>query len=125
MKQYYCCKKCRLNKDMLKNLNSVFCGGNCETPKRKVEWSDLISLLTRIRPTGMGSCGHGRSRGGGRLPSQHITSSKMMKYVEEVGERSKKQEKIKEEKNVFCKKALQQKAKRDRLVKKLKFQGEL
>ena len=49
----------------------------------------------------------------------------MMKYVEEAGERSKKQVKIKEEKKVFCKKALQQKAKRDRLVKKLKFQGEM
>ena len=33
-----------------------------------------------------------------------------MKYVEKAGERSKKKEKIKEEKKVFCKKALQQKA---------------
>ena len=42
---------------MLKNLNGVFCEGNCETPKQKVEWSDLISLPTRARPTGLGGCG--------------------------------------------------------------------
>ena len=48
----------------------------------------------------------------------------MLKYVNKADKRSRKQEKIKEEKKVFCKKALQQKEKRDRLVKKLKFQGE-
>ena len=80
---------------MLQNFTSVFCVGIYETLKWKVEWADLISLPTRIRPMGPGGCGHGRGRGGGRLPSQHITSPKMMKYVEEAGERSKKQEKIK------------------------------
>ena len=60
----------------------------------------------------------------GRLPSHHITSPETTKFVKEVGERSEKKENIKEKK-VFCKKALLQKAKRDRLVKKLKLQGEL
>ena len=114
-----------VNKDVLQNFTSVFCVGICETLKWKVEWADLVSLPARIRPMGLGGHGHGRGRGGGRLPSQHITFPKMMKYVEEAGKRSKKQEKIKEEKKVFCKKVLQQKAKRDRLVKKLKFQGEM
>ena len=82
---------------------------------------DLIVLSTRIRPTGPG--GHGRGRG--RLPSHHITSPETIKFVKEVGERSEKKEKINEEKKVFCKKALLQKAKRDRLVKILKLQGEL
>ena len=44
---------------------------------------------------GPGGHGCGRGRGGGQLPSQHITSPKIMKYVEEAGECSKKQEKIK------------------------------
>ena len=110
---------------MLQNFTSLFCVGICDTPKQKVDWSDLISLPTRIRPTGPGGRGHGTGRGGGRLPSQHITSPETMKYVEEAGERSKKQEQIKEDKKVFCKKALQQKAKRDRLVKKLQLQGEI
>ena len=50
---------------MLKYVNSVFCVCICKTPAQMVEWSDLISLPTRIRPTGLGSCGHGRERGGG------------------------------------------------------------
>ena len=50
---------------MLKNFSSVFCVGNCKTPKQKVEWSNLISLPTRTRPTGPGSHGCGRGRGGG------------------------------------------------------------
>ena len=86
---------------------------------------DLIALPTRIRPTGPGGCGRGHGRGRGRLPSHHITSPETIKFVKEMRERLEKKEKIKEEKNVFCKKALLQKAKRDRLVKKLKLQGEL
>ena len=84
---------------------------------------DIIVLPTRIRPTGPGGCGHERGRG--RLPSSHITSPETIKFVKEAGERSEKKEKIKEEKKVFCKKALLQKAKRDRLVKKLQLQGKL
>ena len=106
----------------------IFCVGISETPKklkRKVEWMDLIVLPTRIRPTGPGGLGHGHGRGRGRLPSHHITSPEIRKFVKEAGERSEKKEKIKEDKKVFCKKALLQKAKRDRLVKKLKLQGEL
>ena len=48
-----------------------------------------------------------------------------MKYVQEAGQRSQKIEKIKQEKQAVCKRALLQKAKRDRLVRKLKLQGEL
>ena len=48
-----------------KTFTSVFCVGICKTLKWKVEWADLISLPTRIRVMGPGSCGHGRGRGGG------------------------------------------------------------
>ena len=92
-----------------------FCVGISETPKWKVEWMDLIVLLTRIRSTGPGGHGHGRGRG--QLPSHHITSPETAKFVKEAGERSEKKEKIKEEKKVFCKKALLQKAKRGRFFK--------
>ena len=64
-------------------------------------------------------------KGEAQLSSHHITSPDTIKFVKEAGERSQKKEKIKEEKKVFCKKALLQKAKRDRLVKKLKLEGEL
>ena len=97
-----------------------FCVGLSETPKQKVE-----SMLTRIRPTGPGGCGRGYGRGRGWLPSHHITSPETIKFVKEAEERSEKKDKIKEEKKVFCKKALLQKAKRDRLFKKLKLEGEL
>ena len=81
-----------------------FCVGISETLKtlkQKVEWMDLIVLLTRIRPMGPGGCGHGSRRG--RLPSHHITSPETIKFVKEAGERSEKKEKIKEEKKVFVK----------------------
>ena len=96
-----------------------FCVGISETPKQKVEWMDLIALLTRIRPTGPGGHGYCHGRGRGWLPSHHITSPETIKFVKEAGERLEKKEKIKEEKKVFCKKALLQKAKRDRLMNKL------
>ena len=102
-----------------------FCVGISETPKWKVEWMDLIALLTRIRPRGPGGHGCGCRRGRGQLPSHHITLPETIKFVKEAGERSIKKEKIKEEKKVSCKKALLQKEKRDRLVKKLKLEGEL
>ena len=79
-----------------------FCVGIYETPetlKQKVEWMDLMALLTRIRPMGPG--GHGRGRG--QLPSHHITSPETIKFVKEAGERSEKKEKVKEENKVFCK----------------------
>ena len=56
----------------------------------KVEWADLITLPTRIRPTGPGGHGRGCGRGSSRLPSQHITSPETMKYVQEAGQRSQK-----------------------------------
>ena len=77
-----------------------FCVGISETPKQKVEWMDLIVLLTRIRSTGPGGCGCARGRGW--LPSHHITSLETIKFVKEAGKRSEKKEKIKEEKKVFC-----------------------
>ena len=64
-------------------------------------------------------------RGSSRLPSQYITSPETMKYVQEAGQRSQKIEKIKQEKQAVCKRALLQKVKRDRLVRKLKLQGKL
>ena len=78
-----------------------FCVGISETPKWKVEWMDLIVLLTRIRPTGPGGHGHDHGRGRGWLPSYHITSCETIKFVKEAGERLEKKEKIKEEKKVF------------------------
>ena len=55
----------------------------------------------------------------------NITYPETMKYVQEAERRSQKIEKIKQEKQAVCKRALLQKAKRDRLVRKLKLQGEL
>ena len=53
--------------------------------------------------------------------SQHITSPETMMYVQEAGQRSQKIEKSKEskqKKQAVCKRAILQKAKRDRLVRK-------
>ena len=96
-----------------------------KTLKQKIKWMDLIALPTRIRPTGPGGQGHGHGRGRAQLPNHHITSPETIKFVKEAKERSQKKEKIKKRRKFFCKKALLWKAKRDRLVKKLKLEGEL
>ena len=97
------------------------------TPKQKVEWEDLIELPSRIRPTGPWGhgWGRGRGRGIGRLPSEHITSLETLKYICEAAAHTDKAEKVKEEKQIVCKQDILQKAKRDRLVKKMKVAGEL
>ena len=73
------------------------------TPKREVEWEDLIVLQSRVRPTGPGGHGRGRGRSTGRLPSQHITSPETLKYIREAAACTEKAGKIKEEKQIVCK----------------------
>ena len=91
--------------------------------KRSVSWEDLIQLPVRIRPTGPGEWGCGCGRG--KIPSQHITSPETMKYIKESEMYTKKTEQMKKEKDIVCKRALLQKRKRDRLVKKIQKVSEL
>ena len=48
-----------------------------------------------------------------------------MKYITETEMRTKRKEQIKKEKDIVCKRALLQKRKRDRLVKKMQKASEL
>ena len=73
----------------------------------------------RIRPTGPG--GRGRRGGGhgrGRILNQVLTSPETLKYIREADDRTEKKEQIKKEKELFCKKALAEKAKKERMSKK-------
>ena len=54
-----------------------------------------------------------------------MTSPETLKYIHEAAAYTEKVEKVKEEKQIVCKRALLQKAYRDRLVKKMKAAGEL
>ena len=92
--------------------------------KRSVSWEDLIQIPTRIRPTGPGGWGRGQGTGG-KLPYQRVTSLETMKYIEECELQNEKKEKVKKEKETVYRRALLQKAKHDRLVKKMKKAGEL
>ena len=66
-----------------------------------------------IRPTGPGGCGRrGSGCGHGRIPNQVLTSLETLKYIREADDRTEKKEQIKKEKELFCKKALAEKAKK-------------
>ena len=117
-----------------------------ETEKRKVSFMDLITLPKRLQPTGLHGevqfegteavprqgrgwgqgCRHGRGRGrGGQLPNQLLTSHETMAFIKNAAAKQSQKEKKVEEKQEFVKVALKQKAKRDRLVKKMEKAGEL
>ena len=71
-------------------------------------------------------CGHGRGRGrGARLPNQLLTSSETVEFIKQAAAKQSQQEKKVEAKQEFVKVALKQKARRDRLVKKMEKAGEL
>ena len=67
-------------------------------------------------PTGPG----GQGRGRGCLPNQLLTSNETVKFIVEVVERIEKKEKVKNEKDQFCKQALVQKTKMGRAEKKMR-----
>ena len=76
-------------------------------------------MLKCIQPTGPG--GHDRRGGGrghGRILNQVLTSPETLKYIREADDRTEKKEQIKKEKELFCKKALAEKAKKERMSKK-------
>ena len=84
-----------------------------------VSFGDLIDILKCICPTGPG--GHGRGHGhGGWLPNQLLMSSETVWYIEAAEECTQKKEKMKWEKDEFVKKALADKSKQDRQMKKKK-----
>ena len=105
---------------------------------------DLITLPKRIWPTGpQGEVqfegrevvqghgrgqghGHGRGRGrGARLPNQLLTSPETVEFIKQAAAKQSQKEKKVEAKQEFVKVALKQKARRDRLVKKMEKAGEL
>ena len=70
-------------------------------------------------PTGPSGQGRGWGRGrGGCLQNQLLTSKETAEFIAEAVERADKKEKIKMEKDDFCKKVLAQKSKRERMAKK-------
>ena len=83
-------------------------------------WADLIRVLKWLQPTGPGGYGCGRGRGrslgmhGGKLPNQLVTSPELIKFIEDSQIRTERAEKVKEEKDKFCKEALAAKQKRER-----------
>ena len=110
--------------------------------KPKVSFMDLITLPKRICPmgpetqvkgTGWGrghgrGCGHGCGRGrgrGGQLPNQLLTSTETIAFIKEAAAKQTQKEKKVEAKQEFVKVALKQKARQDRLVKKMEKAGEL
>ena len=54
----------------------------------------------------------------GRILNQVLTSPETLKYIREADDRTEKKEQIKKEKELFCKKALAEKAKKERMSKK-------
>ena len=82
-----------------------------------VSFGDLIDILKCIHPTGPGGRGHGCSHGGW-LPNQLLTSPETVRYIEEAEECTQKKEKLKQEKDDFVKKALAEKSKKDKQMKK-------
>ena len=55
---------------------------------------------------------------GGRLPNQLVTSPETLKFIEETHIKTLHADKIKEEKAEFCKKALAEKRKNDRVAQR-------
>ena len=115
-----------------------------ETEKRKVSFMDLITLPKRIQPTGpqgevqfegrelvqghgcRQGCGCGRGRGrGAQLPNQLLTLPETVEFIKQAAAKQSQKEKKVEAKQEFVKVALKQKARRDRLVKKIEKAGEL
>ena len=82
-----------------------------------VSFGDLIDIPKHIHPTGPGGRGHGRGRGGW-LPNQLLTSPETVQYIEEAEECTQKKEQLKPEKDDFVKKALAEKSKIDKQMKK-------
>ena len=86
-------------------------------------WADLIRVLKQLQPTGPGGHGHGCGRGRslgmhrGKLPNQLVTSPESIKFIEDSHIRTERAEKVKEEKDKFCKEALAAKQKRERAAK--------
>ena len=54
---------------------------------------------------------------GGKLPNQLVTSPELIKFIEDSHIRTERTEKVKEEKDKFCKEALAAKQKRERAAK--------
>ena len=76
-------------------------------------------MLKHICPTAPGGCGRrGSGCGHGRILNQVLTSLETLKYIREADDRTEKKEQIKKEKELFCKKALVEKAKKERMLKK-------
>ena len=112
------------------------------TEKPKVSFMDLITLPKSIHPmgpeaqvkgTGWGrghgrghgcGCGQGRGRGG-RLPNQLLTSPETITFIKEAAAKQTQKDKKVEAKQEFVKVALKQKARWDRLFKKMEKAGEL
>ena len=95
---------------------------------------DLITFPKRIHLTGpeaqvegTGSgrgcaqgCGCGKGRGrGGQLPNQLLTSLKTITFIKEAAAKQTQKEKKVEARQEFVKVALKQKARQDRLVKRM------
>ena len=59
----------------------------------------------------------GQGHRGGHLPNQILTSKETAEFIAEAVERADKKEQIKKEKDDFCKKALAQKTKMERMAK--------
>ena len=69
-----------------------------------------------MHPTGPG--GRGQGHRSGCLPNQILTSMETAEFIAEAVERADKKEQIKKEKDDFCKKALAQKPKMERMAKR-------
>ena len=82
-----------------------------------MSFGDLIDIPKRICPTGPGGCGRGCGHGG-QLPNQLLMSPETVQYIEAAEECTQKKEKMKREKDEFVKKALADKSKKDRQMKK-------
>ena len=82
-----------------------------------MSFGDLIDIPKHICPTGPGGRGHGCSHGG-QLPNQLLMSPETVQYMEEAEECTQKKENLKQEKDDFVKKALAEKSKKDKQMKK-------
>ena len=80
-----------------------------------VQFDELIWVPKRMCPTGPGGRGWGCR--GDHLPNQILTSMETAEFLAEALERGDKKEQIKE-KDHFCKKALAQNTKMERMAKR-------
>ena len=80
-----------------------------------------------MHPTGPSGQGRGRGRGrGGHLPNQLLTPKETAEFIAEAVERADKKRKRKSKwrKDDFCKKALAQKSKMERIAKRGEWGGQ-